>query len=165
MIQLSENEKIIIAVHRHWIVVARKMTLVILLLIPLIVILISVPLVPQKFAGLILYAVVIYFLFVLFLAFRSWIDYYLDMWILTDKRLIDIEQTGLFQREVSEIPLFRIQDMTVSIPGFTATFLKFGTIAVQTAGEKNFYIREISKVYEIKDLIMNQIQKNRENSF
>jgi len=106
-----------------------------------------------------LYALVLYFLFVIFLAFRLWIDYYLDMWILTDKRLIDIEQTGLFQREVSEIPLFRIQDMTVSISGFLATFLKFGTIAVQTAGEKDFHIRDISKVYEIKDLIMNQIQK------
>lgn len=158
MIKLGENEKVIVAVHRHWIVVARKMTLVILLLIPLIGILISVPRVSPKFAGLILYAVVIYFLFVIFLAFRLWIDYYLDMWILTDKRLIDVEQTGLFQREVSEIPLFRIQDVTVSIPGFAATFLKFGTITVQTAGEKNFYIREISKVYEIKDLIMKQIQ-------
>lgn len=158
MIQLSENEKVVAAVHRHWIVVARKMTLVVLLLVPLIGILIFVSRVSQKFAGLILYAVVIYFLFVLFLAFRSWIDYYLDMWILTDKRLIDIEQTGLFQREVSEIPLFRIQDVTVSIPGFAATFLKFGTITIQTAGEKDFYIREISKVYEIKDLIMNQIQ-------
>lgn len=158
MIKLNEDEKIITAVHRHWIVVARKMTLVILLLVPLIGILISVPRAPREFAGLILYAVVIYFLFVIFLVFRLWIDYYLDMWILTDKRLIDVEQTGLFQREVSEIPLFRIQDVTVSIPGFAATFLKFGSITIQTAGGKDFYIHEISKVYEIKDLIMEQIQ-------
>lgn len=164
MIQLSENEKIISVVHRHWIVVARKMTLIILLLIPLIGILFFVSYAPQRVVGLILYAVTIYFLFVLFLAFRSWVDYYLDMWILTDKRLIDIEQTGLFQREVSEIPLFRIQDMTVSIPGFTATFLKFGTITVQTAGEKDFYIPDIPRVYEIKDLIMNQIQRNQKSS-
>src|SRR3989338_8127816 len=103
MIQLGENEKIIVAVHRHWIVIGRKMTLVIFLLIPLIGILIFVSRAPQEFIGLILYALVLYFLFVIFLAFRLWIDYYLDMWILTDKRLIDIEQTGLFQRNIFEI--------------------------------------------------------------
>lgn len=159
MIKLREGEKIIAAVHRHWIVIACKMTAIIFLLLPILIILIFISYVPPQFAGLVLYMIVIYCLAVLFLAFRFWVDYYLDMWILTTNRLIDIEQIGLFQRSVAEIPLFRIQDVSISVNGFIATFLKFGTIKIQTAGEQDFYIKDIPKVYKIKDLIISQVQK------
>lgn len=157
MIILKDGEKILAVIHRHWIVIAGKMTLVIMLLLPAAGAIVFISALPQNFAGFLLYAVVIYLLFVLFLAFSFWIDYYLDMWIITDKRIIDIEQIGLFKREASEIPFFRVQDVTVSIPGFLATLLKFGTLTIQTAGEQNFYIRDIASVYETKEIIMGQI--------
>jgi membrane protein YdbS with pleckstrin-like domain len=159
MLQLRPEEKIIIAVHRHWFAVARQLTAVILLLIVPVAVLFFLNFLPRDFSGFILYFLILYLLIILFFAFRIWIDYYLDMWIVTNERIIDIEQTGLFRREISEIPFSRVQDATIKIPGFLATILKYGTIIVQTAGEQSFFIHEIPKVYEVKDAILENIKK------
>jgi len=45
-----------------------------------------------------------------------------------------------------------------------ATFLKYGNIVVQTAGEKSFTIREVPHFYEAKNLIMDQAQKQNVRS-
>lgn len=68
--------------------------------------------------------------------FLNFLDYYLDMWIVTTKRILNIEQTGLFSRTVSEIRLHRVQDVTSSVKGFWATLFDYGQLDVQTAGEK-----------------------------
>lgn len=95
------------------------------------------------------------YMMILFLfLFLFWMDYYLDMWIITDRRIIAIEQKGLFRREVAEILLPRVQDVTIEISGIIETFLKFGTIKIQTAGEREFTINNIPRLYEIKDIIL-----------
>lgn len=95
------------------------------------------------------------YMMVLFLfLFLFWMDYYLDMWIITNRRVIAIEQKGLFRREIAEILLPRVQDVTIEISGVVETFLKFGTIKIQTAGEREFIIHNIPRLYEIKDIIL-----------
>ena len=86
--------------------------------------------------------------------FYFWADYYLDMWIITTERIIDINQLGLFSREISEIPLRHVQDVTIEVHGIIETFLKFGTIKIQTAGEREFTIDTVPRLYEAKDLIL-----------
>ncbi len=68
-------------------------------------------------------------------AFQSFVDYWLDVFILTDKRILDIEQHGLFSRTVSELRLYRTQDVTSEVKGFWHTMFDYGTVFVQTAGE------------------------------
>jgi uncharacterized membrane protein YdbT with pleckstrin-like domain len=93
------------------------------------------------------------FLWVLF--FFYWTDYYLDVWIITNKRIFDIDQQGIFRREVSVTNLERVQDVTVSVNGIFATFLKFGDIHVQTAGSQmDFSIKNASNPMIIKETIM-----------
>lgn len=76
-----------------------------------------------------------YYLFLwLFFAY-AWVDYYLDLWIVTDERIINIEQAGLFNRVISEQRLIRVQDVTSDVKGFFPTFLNYGHVFVQTAGE------------------------------
>ena len=88
----------------------------------------------------------------------------MDKWIITDRRIIDIEQRGLFSREVSAISFRNLEDITVDTAGFFATILRYGTLAVQSAGaepqfelplatdpEKNkYFILEVKDRY-IKD--------------
>lgn len=162
MLQLNENEKIIIVIHRHWFVVARMATLlVILLLIPPA----AYALVPflesladlEVAVPLINFGMALYSMALILFLFLFWMDYYLDMWIVTDRRLIDVEQIGLFHREISEIPLSRVQDVTLQIHGVIETVLRFGTIRIQTAGEREFFIRDAPHLYKIKDAILKQI--------
>jgi hypothetical protein len=61
--------------------------------------------------------------------------------LLTNMHLIEVKQVGLFGREVSQLGLGRLQDVTGRRRGFWATVLNYGDVLVQTAaetGEFNF---------------------------
>jgi uncharacterized membrane protein YdbT with pleckstrin-like domain len=83
-----------------------------------------------------------FFLFAWLFMFQSFMDYYLDIWIVTTKRVLNIEQTGLFARTVSELRLNRIQDVTSTVNGFIPTLFDYGHMEIQTAGEKVRFVFE-----------------------
>lgn len=60
--------------------------------------------------------------------------------LLTTKHLVRVEQRGLFSRNVSQLSLSRVQDVSSSTPGFLATILGFGNVTVQTAGEEDNFV-------------------------
>ncbi len=74
-----------------------------------------------------------YFLSIFLFFFAQFITFYLDVWIITNDRIIDVEQVSLFSRSISEVDLFRIQDVTSQTHGFFATFFKYGDVEVKTA--------------------------------
>lgn len=63
-----------------------------------------------------------------------WTNYFLDRWIVTDRRIIYIEQIALFRRKVVTLRMERIQDVTDEMHGVIETLLKFGKLRIQTAG-------------------------------
>lgn len=74
--------------------------------------------------------------------FVLWIDYYFDAWIVTTKRIVDINQMGLFRRNVSELDHIKIQDITTEVHGVFSTLLDYGFVYVQTAGSKERFVFE-----------------------
>jgi uncharacterized membrane protein YdbT with pleckstrin-like domain len=81
--------------------------------------------------------------------------YTLDVWIVTDRRIIDSAQHGFFNRTVSELHISRIQDISVQTKGVIQTFIKFGDLQVQTAGtEDKFRFVQIPHPERVKDEIM-----------
>ena len=104
----------------------------------------------------------VYYLFVWIFAFFSFVDYYLDVWIITDKRIIDIEQQGYFSRVISEHRLYQVQDASSEVKGVFATVLKFGTLYVQTAGTKQrFVFEEIPDPDGVRNLIIKLSEKDK----
>lgn len=101
--------------------------------------------------------------------FIVWTNYYLDVWIVTDHRIVDIEQFSLFSRDVSEFRLDRVQDLTVEVKGILPTLLNFGDLHVQTAGmHHQFHINDVENPYAVKDRIIKEhdkaVQKAHEHS-
>lgn len=97
------------------------------------------------------------------LLFIMWTNYYLDMLILTDKKVIRVEQNALFSREMSSFRLDRLQDITVEVNGIIATVLNFGTVYIETAGEKEeFVMRGVGHPYEVKNKIFLESQRQIE---
>lgn len=89
------------------------------------------------------------------LGFLIWIDYYFDVWIITNERIINIEQKGLFTRDISELRYESVQDVTSSVVGLIPTMLNFGDVSVQTAAkEERFLFRQVGDPFTIKDQIM-----------
>lgn len=88
-------------------------------------------------------------------AFYALTMYTLDVWIVTNQRIIDSTQHGFFNRTVSELHLNRIQDISVQTQGIIQTFLKFGNLQIQTAGtEERFKFFQIPNPEKVKDEIM-----------
>jgi hypothetical protein len=96
-----------------------------------------------------------YYLFVWLFFFFSFIDYYLDIWVITSERIIDIEQQGFFSRVISEQKLSRIQDVTSQVRGVIPTIMKYGEVLIQTAGaEERFHFYQVPNPDIIRDTVI-----------
>lgn len=95
-----------------------------------------------------------YLLTVWLLFYNAFIDYYLDFWIVTNDRIINVEQ-HLFSRVISELDLYKIQDITAEIKGFLPTLFNYGNVYIQTAGTKErFVFEEVPNPHQVANKIM-----------
>lgn len=165
ILHLNPDETIIQEVRRHRLVFYMKTSsLFILFIIPLLFI---APLdnlldrISDGHGGLLFGAIFFMWMIVLWvILFLRWTDYYLDVWVITNKRIFDIEQRGMFHRSVSVFLLSRIQDVSVETRGIIATLFKYGTIHVHTAGEHHVESPEGSGELIIEDADSPIIIKN-----
>lgn len=164
---IAENEDIIAVLHRNWFYLLEQLFFIIFSLILFVAGTFLLPIFfPDVFQGK-LGIIVPFFESTFFLAlwifgFLIWIDYYFDIWIITSKRIINIEQKGLFMRKVSELTYDKVQDVTTSVNGVIPTIINFGDVKVQTAGNSDeFIFQTVSDPYNVKNMIMEQIQKNK----
>ena len=67
-------------------------------------------------------------------SYTYFVNYYLDIFIVTNDRLLHIEQHGIFSRTISEVDLYKIQDVTSTVHGFFPSLLNYGSLLIQTAG-------------------------------
>lgn len=95
-------------------------------------------------------------------AFLEFTDYYLDTWIITTHRVINIEQKGLFNRVASELHLASVQDVTSEVKGLIHTFFDYGMVYVQTAGEtERFAFKDIDHPEQIREMILKLVEEDK----
>jgi len=101
----------------------------------------------------------------------GFISHYLDVYIVTNQRLVDISQNGLFKRDISELQMRQIQDVSAHVEGFFETILHFGDVYIQTAGEReNFIFTNIPHPYTVSKQIIDlhedayNLEENDESS-
>lgn len=103
-----------------------------------------------------------YALAVWLFVFLGLTDYYLDIWIVTNERVINIEQRGLFTRVASELHLSAIEDTTSEVKGIFRTFLDYGNVYVQTAGERTrFIFKNVPHPEKIKEQIVKLVHDDK----
>lgn len=161
------NEKIILLLRRHWFVLfARFLLWAAVGTLPVVLALVLPDVVggiTESTVGypLLVVGVSTYYLFLWLFTLHAFVDYFLDVWIVTNERILNIEQDGLFSRTASEQKLSRIQDVTAEVRGVFPTFLRYGEVHIQTAGEKARFVfeqipepndvaRKISSLAELK---------------
>jgi len=137
-------------VRKHWFVITAELFgIAILLLLPFVLLLSSSVLQSALatlaidltgYSALIVFGTAAWILLSLLSGFAIWTHYYLDLWIVTDRRIILVDQIRFFSRNVSVFRLERMQDIEYKIKGIIPTLLNFGTLKAQTAGahESNF---------------------------
>lgn len=94
--------------------------------------------------------------------FIVWSDHYLDAWLVTNERIIDIEQKGFFHREVSSFPLSRVQDATFETQGIVATWLNFGDVQIRTAStSETFIMKSVPHPAAVKEKVIDAVQASQ----
>lgn len=84
--------------------------------------------------------------------------YFLNAWILTNARIVNIKQRRFFSREVSSLFLSRIQDVTTDVSGVIYSVLNIGNIKAQTAAEDvEFVMHGIPHPEHMRDLILKYV--------
>ena len=103
----------------------------------------------------------IYWLFVWMGAFGVFTNYFLDQWIVTNERIIDINQVDFWNREISSLFLSRIQNVETEIDGFFHTLFGFGTVSVESAGAEVGRVKMagLARPNHVRDLILHEIAK------
>jgi len=141
LIKQKSYEKIEYLLRRHPLTFLPRVTLfIVLIAVPFIVYFLISSLYPNIFNGNILFPLAvllasIYFLTIYLFFYAQFLEFYLDSWIVTNDRIVDIEQHGLFSRTISELDLYRVQDVTVDVHGIFPTILKYGNVQVKTASQ------------------------------
>ena len=140
------NEQVSLFLHRHWIYLAQILVVFALLaVVPAATATVVFQLRPglfddPTFGPIVAIVLSTYYLGVWLVTFFEYVDFELDVWIVTNERILDIEQHGLFNRTTSELHLANIQDVTAEVKGIMHTFLDYGDVFVQTAAETDRFI-------------------------
>lgn len=153
------DETVRAATHRHWIFfLPDTLIFAILTLLPIAILiaLSAADLAPFDYPAR-NYTVIftsLWYLSIITGYYIRWLDYYLDLAVITNQRVVDIDQHGLFRRNVAELEYEEVQDVTVTKNGILPTLLNFGHVEIQTAGERrNFLFDTIPHPEHRADLI------------
>lgn len=89
------------------------------------------------------------------------IMWYFTVYIVTNERLRQVTQKGFFGKDVVELRLSKIQNISYNIPGFSGEIFGYGTIVIQTyVGDLVIHkVEHPDKTYnKLQDAVMNAIE-------
>lgn len=165
-----EEEKIYLVTRRHWFFLARRIIIVLLFAALYAFFIHQGPeFLPGLFEGEWAVAVALFsklfMLGLLFTVLIIWVLYYVNMQIVTNMRIVDVDQISLFSRTVSELNIKNLQDVTSESQGLFATLFGFGTVYIQTAGvQSRFEFEQVPHPEEIKKLLLDLYEKETTNT-
>lgn len=152
----NEDEKIIVVANRHFVTFFRDAIGSIFLFAASLVVMILFFYVPYV---LILSFVV--FVFSIIGGFYSYFTWEKDKYVITDLRVVDMDQITLFTKSQKEAFLDKIQDVSSEIKGFLGMIFKYGNVTIQTAGETSLTLDDVANPDKVQKIIFDLI-RNKE---
>jgi len=172
--ELEPGEEVLVETRKHWLLfVLELLPFAIIAILPLVIptlLAIAPPLAPyaDRFsigsasgrAGL-----GIWFLLVWTAAWGFYTRYYLNVWVLTNMRIVEITQHRFFDREVSSVLVSRVQDVTTEVSGVLFSLLHIGNIHVQSAGTVDeFHMNGVGNPGRLRDLILSHVAEHSKSA-
>lgn len=158
---LRPGERIEYVLHRHWITLIYTGGYIFVLIAVTILMLIfhnslSV-VIPSTLLTLLLLAFIMFFTLFIFV---YWIDNELDFYIITNERIIGIEQLSFLNRTVRECSLDQVQEVNGFARGLLENILNFGSVRIRTASDVSEFNMELAPdPLENARIILNLIQE------
>jgi len=137
----KDEEEIILILRKYWLSLVKPLTKGALFLIIPAAIASALFGIAAIFSGTIISLVAFVWLVIglTYISYEIFL-WYFDVYIITNSRIINIEQKTLFSRSVSEAALDKIQDVTYEVSGIAQTLFNFGRLQAQTAGAQEVIV-------------------------
>lgn len=168
LIQQKPYESVVFFLRRHWLMFMNQVVLVMILgFIPIAAYILFSAFSPEILAGAFSRPALIllgssFYLLLLMSIMTKFVDYYLDTWVVTNDRILNVEQHGLFSRTVSELDLSKVQDVTSEVHGVIASLFDFGNVYIQTAGEtERFVFSQVAEPHEVRKRLLDLVEADR----
>ena len=98
-------------------------------------------------------------LYIIPVLFKAFFLYNNSFCLVTNERIINMDQRGIFDRLISETEIGKIQDVSNYTEGPIKTMLNCGNVAIQTAGaESKILIKNVADPYEVQQEITKWIK-------
>lgn len=101
---------------------------------------------------------IFYYLLILTYALVNFITWYYNVFLVTQRRIVDIDFSDIVYHNVALTKLSLVEDVHYTQIGFIASLFNFGDLFVQTAGElKNFEALKVPRPNDAVNIIENLI--------
>jgi hypothetical protein len=102
-----------------------------------------------------------WYVFVFYFAFESFLQWYFEVLLITNKKIVDIDKNCT---NISETPLNNIQDVTSKMNSVWGQVFNIGSIHVQTAAEsQEFEFTFVDNPSAVRDTVSDLILKRKEH--
>ncbi|MEK7533390.1 MAG: PH domain-containing protein [Patescibacteria group bacterium] len=165
----EKEEKVVLFLRQHLVVLLGPTLLVILLalspvlLFPFLLQFLTLPIdVPIQY---VVVGTAFWYVVTFGYALMSFLRWFFNIYVVTDKRIVDIDFLHLLYKEFSEARLERIQDINFKSGGIFAAFFDYGDAYVQTAAEMpNIEFVAVPQPAKVVETISDLLEKQKISS-
>lgn len=149
----NPDEEVLAVIHRHPIIfLSPGYKMLGLLILPWIVFVFT-----PGFTAPFSWTFIITTLWALWIGFNIYYIWINDTYVITDQRVVEVDQISLFRRETSEVPYDKVQEVGHEVVGIYHTMLKVGHVEVKTASQHKLVLEDVYDPYAIEQLIAKHI--------
>ena len=95
-----------------------------------------------------------WYLLTLGFIFQCFLNWFFNVYIITNKKVVDMDFHGLLSKNISEAPLRNVEDVTSNVTGALRVIFNYGHVYIQTSAEKReFDFEDVANPSKIRDLI------------
>jgi hypothetical protein len=112
--------------------------------------------------GFILVFTLFWYLATFGLLLMNFLLWFFNVYIITDKKILDMDFHGLLYKNISEATLDNIEDVTSNVKGTFGVIFNIGDVFIQTAAEqREFEFHGIHNPAKVRDMIADLVHEIR----
>jgi len=165
---LQADEQILVQTRKHWVILLRDLGGTIglgiapFILLGILTLPGILPLENRVFLHVLAFVEITWLLLIWLALFALWTNYYLDLWIVTNRRVVNVDQINLFRRAITTWQFENIQEITTETQNPIQNFLNYGLIDIRAGPDKREARMEgIPRPEEISALMLKQMGRYR----
>ena len=100
------------------------------------------------------------YLLSLVIVLEGFLNWYFNVYIVTDKNIVDVDFHSILFKNIDVAPLRNIEDTSSAMGGILHSIFHYGDVFIQTAGAtKNIDLHSVPRPHHVADFILDEAHK------